>query len=42
MGRVLLIFDGRYDNGLTDAFENRDGKWRSWIFMAGIGYLVPT
>ncbi len=42
MGRVLLIFDGRYDNGLTSEFENRDGKWRSWIFMAGIGYLMPT
>jgi len=42
MDRVVLIFDGRYDNGLTSAFENRDGKWRGWIFMAGIGYLVPT
>ena len=40
--RVVFILDGRYDNGLTNAFENRDGKWRSWAFMAGIGFLMPT
>lgn len=42
MERTVLFFDGRYDNGLTNAFEDRGGKWRSWIFMAGVGYLVPT
>ena len=42
MGQVVLVLDGRYDNGLTNAFENRDGKWRSWVLMFGIGYLMPT
>ena len=41
-GRTTIFFDGRYDNGLTNAFEDRDGKWRSWIFMMGFGYLMPT
>ena len=40
--RVVLILDGRYDNGLTNAFENRGGKWRSWALMVGIGFLMPT
>lgn len=40
--RVVLIFDGRYDGGLTNAFEDFDGKWKSWAFMVGIGYLMPT
>ncbi len=42
MGRTVFFFDGRYDNGLTTAFENRNGKWRSWVLMAGFGYLMPT
>ena len=42
LDRVVLLIDGRYDNGLTDAFENREGKWRSWVLMAGIGILMPT
>ena len=42
MGHITIFFDGRYDNGLTNAFDNRDGKWRSWIFMAGVGYVMPT
>jgi len=41
-GRAVIFIDGRYDNGLTNAFDNRDGKWRSWVFMAGFGYLMPT
>jgi hypothetical protein len=47
VGEVILVFDGRYDLGLTsiddglsDTGEDLDLKNRAWAFMAGVGFPI--
>jgi hypothetical protein len=42
LGRAMLTLDGRYDLGLSDVFASREGKWRGFALMFGIGYLMRT
>ena len=38
MGKVDLVFDARYDLGLTDALELGDSKMSAWQFLAGVAF----
>lgn len=38
MGSVDIVFDARYDLGLTDALELGDSKMTAWQFLAGVAF----
>ena len=38
MGKVDIVFDARYDLGLTDALELGDSKMSAWQFLAGVAF----
>jgi hypothetical protein len=38
MGKVDLVFDARYDLGLTDALELGNSKMSAFQFLAGVAF----
>jgi hypothetical protein len=38
MGKVDIVFDARYDLGLTDALDLGDSKMSAWQFLAGVAF----
>jgi len=37
-GNIDIVFDARYDLGLTDALELGDSKMKAWQFLAGVAF----
>ncbi len=38
MGSIDIVFDARYDLGLTDALDLGDSKMSAWQFLAGVAF----
>ena len=38
MGKLDIVFDARYDLGLTDALELGSSKMSAWQFLAGVAF----
>jgi hypothetical protein len=38
MGSLDIVFDARYDLGLTDALDLGDSKMSAWQFLAGVAF----
>lgn len=38
MGKVDVVFDARYDLGLTDALDLASSKMSAWQFLAGVAF----
>ena len=38
MGKVAIVFDARYDLGLTDALELGSSTMSAWQFLAGVAF----
>jgi hypothetical protein len=40
MGKFDVVFDARYDLGLTDALDLGDSKMSAWQFLAGAQFPI--